>query len=224
MCNHPYLIEGVEDKQNEELRGQGKEAFLQRLVTASGKLLLVDKLLPDVKAKGHKVLIFSQMKMVLDLLEYYMRMRGYLYERIDGASPMSPTHPIETRCSAAGSIRGNERQAAIDRYNAPNSDRFVFMLSTRAGGLGINLTTANTVIIYDSDWNPQNDLQVSCCSSCVLNSNPSAGSSALPPYRPDAERQGVPAAVQAHVRDGDVPARDGQAGPGRGRAQEAEDG
>ena len=100
-----------------------------------------DKLLPKLKAGGHQVLIFSQMKMVLDLLEYYMRLKGYLYERIDG------------------NIRGNERQAAIDRFSAPNSDRFVFMLSTRAGGLGINLTTADTVIIYDSDWNPQNDVQ-----------------------------------------------------------------
>jgi hypothetical protein len=79
----------------------------------------------------YQVLIFSQMKMVLDLLEYYMRLKGYLYERIDG------------------NIRGNERQAAIDRFSAPQSDRFVFMLSTRAGGLGINLTTADTVIIYD---------------------------------------------------------------------------
>jgi hypothetical protein len=81
------------------------------------------------------------MKMVLDLLEYYMKLKGYIYERIDG------------------SIRGNDRQAAIDRFNRPDTDRFVFMLSTRAGGLGINLATADTVIIYDSDWNPQNDMQ-----------------------------------------------------------------
>jgi len=67
----------------------------------------------------------------------------YLYERIDGR------------------IRGNIRQEAIDRFSRPDSDRFVFLLCTRAGGLGINLTAADTVIIYDSDWNPQNDLQVS---------------------------------------------------------------
>jgi len=66
----------------------------------------------------------------------------YLYERIDGR------------------IRGNVRQEAIDRFSRPDSDRFVFLLCTRAGGLGINLTAADTVIIYDSDWNPQNDLQV----------------------------------------------------------------
>ncbi|MCP6756096.1 hypothetical protein NL533_31210, partial [Klebsiella pneumoniae] len=58
-----------------------------------------------------------------------------------------------------GAVRGNERQASIDRFCKPNSDRFVFLLCTRAGGVGINLTSADTVIIYDSDWNPQNDIQ-----------------------------------------------------------------
>lgn len=66
----------------------------------------------------------------------------YPYERIDGR------------------VRGNLRQAAIDRFSKPDSDRFVFLLCTRAGGLGINLTAADTCIIFDSDWNPQNDLQV----------------------------------------------------------------
>lgn len=66
----------------------------------------------------------------------------YLFERIDGR------------------IRGPDRQAAIDRFSREDSDRFVFLLCTRAGGLGINLTAADTVIIFDSDWNPQNDLQV----------------------------------------------------------------
>lgn len=66
----------------------------------------------------------------------------YLYERIDGR------------------VRGNLRQAAIDRFSKPESERFVFLLCTRAGGLGINLTAADTCIIFDSDWNPQNDLQV----------------------------------------------------------------
>ena len=78
---------------------------------------------------------------VLDILEDYLRWQGYKYERIDGG------------------IKGNDRQAAIDRFSAPDSDRFVFLLCTRAGGVGINLTAADTVIIYDSDWNPQNDMQ-----------------------------------------------------------------
>lgn len=103
--------------------------------------MLVDKLLPKLKAGGHKVLIFSQMIRVLDILEDYLIQNRFTYERIDGR------------------IRGDLRQEAIERYSKPDSDRFVFLLCTRAGGLGINLTAADTVIIYDSDWNPQNDLQ-----------------------------------------------------------------
>ena len=114
---------------------------LKAMVQASGKLVLVDKLLPKLKAGGHKVLIFSQMIRVLDIIEDYLIQMRFTYERIDGR------------------IRGDLRQEAIERYSKPDSDRFVFLLCTRAGGLGINLTAADTVIIYDSDWNPQNDLQ-----------------------------------------------------------------
>ena len=117
------------------------EDLLKTMIMSSGKLVLVDKLLPKLKADGHKVLIFSQMVKVLDIIEDYLIQKGYIFERIDGR------------------IRGNERQMAIDRFSKPGSDRFVFLLCTRAGGLGINLTAADTVIIYDSDWNPQNDLQ-----------------------------------------------------------------
>lgn len=105
-------------------------------------MVLIDKLLPKLKANGHRVLIFSQMVKCLDILEDYLIYRKYPYERLDGR------------------IRGPVRQAAIDRFSKPDSDRFVFLLCTKAGGLGINLTAADTVIIYDSDWNPQNDLQV----------------------------------------------------------------
>ena len=114
---------------------------LKVLIGSSGKLTLCDKLLPRLQAEGHRVLIFSQMKLVLNLLEQYLELKGYEYERIDG------------------NIRGNERQAAIDRFCRPGSSVFVFLLSTRAGGLGINLASADTVIIFDSDWNPQNDMQ-----------------------------------------------------------------
>lgn len=79
------------------------------------------------------------MKMCITFFYHLFR---YLYERIDGR------------------VRGNLRQAAIDRFSKPDSDRFVFLLCTRAGGLGINLTAADTCVIFDSDWNPQNDLQV----------------------------------------------------------------
>uniref|UniRef100_A0A8C1YK88 Chromodomain helicase DNA binding protein 8 n=1 Tax=Cyprinus carpio TaxID=7962 RepID=A0A8C1YK88_CYPCA len=144
-CNHPYLITGAEEKIVAELREVydplAPDFHLQALVRSAGKLVLLDKLLPRLKAGGHKVLIFSQMVRCLDILEDYLIHKRYLYERIDGR------------------VRGNLRQAAIDRFSKPDSDRFVFLLCTRAGGLGINLTAADTCVIFDSDWNPQNDLQ-----------------------------------------------------------------
>ena len=82
------------------------------------------------------------MTRMLDILEDFLEYLGLGFERIDG------------------NITGSERQRCIDRFNAPSSKQFVFLLSTRAGGLGINLATADTVIIYDSDWNPHNDIQV----------------------------------------------------------------
>lgn len=80
---------------------------------------------------------------MLDILAEYMSHRGFQFQRLDG------------------STKAELRQQAMDHFNAPGSDDFCFLLSTRAGGLGINLATADTVIIFDSDWNPQNDLQVS---------------------------------------------------------------
>lgn len=91
--------------------------------------------------QGSRVLIFSQFKMVLDLIATYLEWKEYGYERIDG------------------NITGRSRQAAIDRFCDPKSRSFVFLLSTRAGGVGINLTVADVVIIFDCDWNPQNDIQ-----------------------------------------------------------------
>jgi len=79
---------------------------------------------------------------MLDILAQYMSLRGFQFQRLDG------------------STKSELRQQAMDHFNAPGSDDFCFLLSTRAGGLGINLATADTVIIFDSDWNPQNDLQV----------------------------------------------------------------
>uniref|UniRef100_A0A8C6UD48 DNA helicase n=1 Tax=Neogobius melanostomus TaxID=47308 RepID=A0A8C6UD48_9GOBI len=144
-CNHPYLITGAEEKILESFRkSHSPDALdfqLQAMIQAAGKLVLIDKLLPKLLSGGHKVLVFSQMVRCLDILEDYLIQRRYTYERIDGR------------------VRGNLRQAAIDRFCKPDSDRFVFLLCTRAGGLGINLTAADTCIIFDSDWNPQNDLQ-----------------------------------------------------------------
>ncbi|XP_073726574.1 chromodomain-helicase-DNA-binding protein 6 isoform X2 [Misgurnus anguillicaudatus] len=144
-CNHPYLITGAEEKILESFRKtyspDALDFQLQAMIQAAGKLVLIDKLLPKLLAGGHKVLVFSQMVRCLDILEDYLIQRRYTYERIDGR------------------VRGNLRQAAIDRFSKVDSDRFVFLLCTRAGGLGINLTAADTCIIFDSDWNPQNDLQ-----------------------------------------------------------------
>ena len=146
-CIHPYLLNGAEEQiQNDYTNDKTSyedydELYFKALTHSSGKMVLLDKLLPKLKKNGHRVLIFSQMVKMLDLLEDYLIKRKYAFERIDGG------------------IRGNLRQAAIDRYCRPDSDRFVFLLCTKAGGLGINLVAADTCIIYDSDWNPQNDLQ-----------------------------------------------------------------
>merc|ERR1712013_820077 len=146
-CIHPYLLNGAEDQIQSDYMARKSDfsdhddLYYKALVHASGKMVLLDKLLPKLKANGHRVLIFSQMVKMLDILEDYLIRRKYPFERIDGR------------------IRGNLRQAAIDRYCRKDSDRFVFLLCTKAGGLGINLTAADTCIIYDSDWNPQNDLQ-----------------------------------------------------------------
>ncbi|TKY86338.1 hypothetical protein EX895_004487 [Sporisorium graminicola] len=133
--NHPYLFDGTEiisDKREETLKG---------LVMHSGKMVLLDKLLARLKADGHRVLIFSQMVRMLDILSDYMSLRGYIHQRLDGT------------------VSSEVRKKAIEHFNAEGSPDFAFLLSTRAGGLGINLETADTVIIFDSDWNPQNDLQ-----------------------------------------------------------------
>ncbi|AQZ12783.1 ISW2 (YOR304W) [Zygosaccharomyces parabailii] len=132
-CNHPYLFEGAEPGP--------PYTTDEHLVYNAGKMIVLDKLLKKLKAKGSRVLIFSQMSRLLDILEDYCYLRDYEYCRIDG----STTH--------------EDRIEAIDDFNKPESDKFVFLLTTRAGGLGINLVTADTVVLYDSDWNPQADLQ-----------------------------------------------------------------
>nr|XP_055168422.1 chromodomain-helicase-DNA-binding protein 1-like isoform X1 [Nyctereutes procyonoides] len=128
--DHPYLFEGVEPEPFE---------IGDHLIEASGKLHLLDKLLAFLYSRGHRVLLFSQMTQMLDILQDYMDYRGYSYERVDG------------------SVRGEERHLAIKNFG--QQPVFIFLLSTRAGGVGMNLTAADTVIFVDSDFNPQNDLQ-----------------------------------------------------------------
>nr|KAG5698524.1 hypothetical protein BaRGS_023227 [Batillaria attramentaria] len=131
--NHPYLFDGMEP---------GPPYTTDyHLVENCGKMVILDKLLPRLQENGSRVLIFSQMTRMLDILEDYCFWRNYEYCRLDGSTPHE------------------DRQKSITEFNAENSSKFVFMLSTRAGGLGINLATADIVILYDSDWNPQVDLQ-----------------------------------------------------------------
>merc|ERR1712137_457305 len=132
-CNHPYLFQGAEPGP--------PYTTGPHLINNSGKFILLDRLLARLKEMGSRVLIFSQMTRVLDILEDYMFYREYEYCRIDGSTD------------------GHDREDMIERFNAPGSEIFTFLLSTRAGGLGINLATADTVILFDSDWNPQMDLQ-----------------------------------------------------------------
>ncbi|XP_036948908.1 chromodomain-helicase-DNA-binding protein 4a isoform X5 [Acanthopagrus latus] len=137
-CNHPYLFPAAAIEAPKMPNGMYDGSALTK---AAGKLLLLQKMMRKLKEGGHRVLVFSQMTKMLDLLEDFLENEGYKYERIDGG------------------ITGGMRQEAIDRFNAPGAQQFAFLLSTRAGGLGINLATADTVIIYDSDWNPHNDIQ-----------------------------------------------------------------
>ncbi|KAK4755859.1 hypothetical protein SAY87_009616 [Trapa incisa] len=136
LCCHPFMIEAVEEPEMEY-----SDEYFRQLLETSEKMVLLDKLMVQLKERGHRVLIFSQFQGMLDLLENYLSYKKWSYERIDGL------------------VSGDERQLRIDRFNAVNSSRFCFLLSTRAGGLGINLATADTIIIYDSDWNPHADIQ-----------------------------------------------------------------
>lgn len=131
---HPYLIDGVEDRT--------LPVYGDHLVENSGKLMVLEKLLERVVLKEKsKVLIFSQFSRVLDLLEDFCYIKDYNCVRIDGQTS------------------SEDREESINTFNDRSSPVTVFLLTTRAGGLGLNLTTANVVILFDSDWNPQMDLQ-----------------------------------------------------------------
>jgi ATP-dependent helicase STH1/SNF2 len=128
VCNHPYLF--VRDY-----------AVDEDLVRSSGKFELLDRMLPKLKAAGHRVLLFSQMVELMNFLEQFFLLRGFQYLRLDG------------------NTSSEEREKRMYQFNDPDSPYFIFLLSTRAGGLGLNLATADTVIIFDSDWNPMMDAQ-----------------------------------------------------------------
>ncbi|XP_028798890.1 probable helicase CHR10 isoform X2 [Neltuma alba] len=142
-CSHPYLFPGIEPEPYEEG---------EHLVQASGKLLILDQLLQKLHYSGHRVLLFAQMTQTLDILQDYLELRKYSYVRLDG------------------SVRAEERFAAIRSFSGPSansvlnseadqSGAFVFLITTRAGGVGLNLVAADTVVFYEQDWNPQVDKQ-----------------------------------------------------------------
>ncbi|CAE6358604.1 unnamed protein product [Rhizoctonia solani] len=133
---HPYL-----NQPDMERRGLSQEETLKQLVDASTKFRLLKIMLPQLKKRGHRVLLFSQFKIVLDIIEDFLNMEGYKLLRLDG----------DTKSSL--------RQKEIDEFNKPGSDYFIYILTTRAGGVGVNLWSADTVIVFDPDFNPHQDLQ-----------------------------------------------------------------
>ncbi|KKF93580.1 Chromatin structure-remodeling complex subunit snf21 [Ceratocystis platani] len=135
LCNHPFVFDEVETVLNP------LNISNDMLWRTAGKFELLDRILPKYQASGHRVLMFFQMTAIMDIMEDYLRYRHFEYLRLDGTT------------------KSDERSDLLRDFNAPDSKYFMFLLSTRAGGLGLNLQTADTVIIYDSDWNPHQDLQ-----------------------------------------------------------------
>ena len=131
--NHPFLFDGAE--------GNPDETRLEDLIGASGKLSVLDMLLRSLFKKGHRAVLFTQFTMVLDLIEDYCNLRGWKICRLDGSTERA------------------RRNYLLRRFNEPNSEHFLFLMSTRSGGMGLNLQTADTCILFDSDWNPQSDIQ-----------------------------------------------------------------
>ncbi|KAI1761621.1 PHD/FYVE-zinc-finger like domain-containing protein [Hypoxylon sp. FL1150] len=135
LC-HPFCFnDSIEDRQ------VGQAQIERNLIEASPKLILLETMLPKLKERGHRVLIFSQFLRCLDILEDFLNIIGLQHGRIDGQ------------------MSALKKQKQIDAFNANNSPLFAMLLSTRAGGVGINLASADTVIIYDPDWNPHQDIQ-----------------------------------------------------------------
>ncbi|GFV35331.1 hypothetical protein TNCV_3203631 [Trichonephila clavipes] len=134
ICCHPYLVSYPLNPVT------GDYLVDENLVTSCGKLLILDVLLAELKKRGHKILLFSQFTSMLDILEDYCNLRGYEYTCLNGKMKL------------------DEREEEMKAFREDKS-KFVFLISTRAGGLGLNLTAADTVILYDSDWNPQSDMQ-----------------------------------------------------------------
>ena len=140
LCNHPFMFQHIEESFARH-NGMGDVVTGPDLYRSSGKFELLDRIFPKLKRSGHRILLFCQMTQLMTILEDYLSWRGHKYLRLDGTT------------------KSDERGEMLAAFNDPKSEYFIFILSTRAGGLGLNLQTADTVIIFDSDWNPHQDLQ-----------------------------------------------------------------
>merc|ERR1711997_1146857 len=141
LCNHPFMFQQVEESYAKHVGCPTDVIQGPDIYRASGKFELMDRILPKLKATGHRVLMFCQMTQCMTIIEDYFNFKGYKFLRLDGMT------------------KSDERGEQLKIFNEKDSDYFIFLLSTRAGGLGLNLQTADTVIIFDSDWNPHQDLQ-----------------------------------------------------------------
>lgn len=141
ICNHPFMFNELEEKICQHLNYASGVCLGADLYRASGKFELLDRILPKLKATNHRVLLFCQMTSLMTIMEDYFAYKNFSYLRLDGQT------------------KSEERGDLLAKFSKNNSDYFIFLLSTRAGGLGLNLQTADTVIIFDSDWNPHQDLQ-----------------------------------------------------------------
>ncbi|RXN34108.1 putative global transcription activator SNF2L2 isoform X1 [Labeo rohita] len=141
ICNHPYMFQHIEESFAEHLGYPNGIINGPDLYRASGKFELLDRILPKLKATNHRVLLFCQMTSLMTIMEDYFAYRNFLYLRLDGTT------------------KSEDRALLLKKFNEEGSQYFIFLLSTRAGGLGLNLQAADTVVIFDSDWNPHQDLQ-----------------------------------------------------------------
>ncbi|QQP38734.1 Uncharacterized protein FKW44_019403, partial [Caligus rogercresseyi] len=141
LCNHPFMFQKLEESYAKHIGLPSNIVTGPDLYRSSGKFELIDRILPKLKKTGHRVLMFCQMTQCMTIIEDYFNFRGFKFLRLDGAT------------------KSEDRGEMLATFNQKNSEYFIFLLSTRAGGLGLNLQTADTVVIFDSDWNPHQDLQ-----------------------------------------------------------------
>merc|ERR1719411_1748958 len=138
LCNHPFMFQHIEESYTNHtgIRDLGPDIY-----RSSGKFEVIDRILPKMQASGHRILMFCQMTQCMTIIEDYFNYKGYKFLRLDGMT------------------KADDRADMLKIFNSKDSEYFIFLLSTRAGGLGLNLQTADTVVIFDSDWNPHQDLQ-----------------------------------------------------------------